>query len=46
VAETANSIHAKLRIPLTALVILHIGAALNHAPIKWDGMLQRIGFTR
>lgn len=46
VAETAKSIHAALRYPLIALIILHIGAALHHALIKRDGVFQRMLFGR
>lgn len=45
-AETAKSIHAALRYPLIALIIVHIGAALNHAMIKRDGVFQRMMFNR
>ena len=45
-AETAKSIHAALRYPLIALILLHIGAALNHALVKRDGVFQRMMFNR
>lgn len=45
-AETAKSIHAALRYPLIALIVIHIGAALNHALIKRDGVFQRMLFNR
>jgi cytochrome b561 len=41
-AETAKTIHATLRYPLIALIVLHIGAALHHAIIKRDGVFQRM----
>ncbi|KKB80913.1 cytochrome B561 [Devosia soli] len=41
-AETAKAIHATLRYPLIALIILHIAAALQHAIIKRDGVFQRM----
>jgi len=41
-AETAKAIHATLRYPLIALIVLHIGAALHHAIIKRDGVFQRM----
>lgn len=45
-AETAKGIHAALRYPLIALIVLHFGAALNHALIKRDGVFQRMWFSR
>jgi cytochrome b561 len=41
-AETAKSIHAFLRYPLVALIVVHIGAALHHAIIKRDGVFGRM----
>ena len=41
-ADTAKSIHATLRYPLVALIAIHMGAALQHAFIKRDGVFQRM----
>ena len=41
-AETAKTIHARLRFPLMALIALHIAAALYHAFIKRDGVVRRM----
>lgn len=41
-AETAKTIHATLRYPLIALILLHVGAALYHAIVKRDGVFQRM----
>jgi cytochrome b561 len=46
VAEIAKGIHAALRYPLIALIVLHIGAALHHALIKRDGVFQRMTVNR
>ena len=45
-AEAAKAFHATLRYPLIALIVIHIGAALNHALIKRDGVFQRMLFNR
>jgi len=41
-AETAKRIHAFLRYPLIALILLHIGAALYHGLIRRDGITKRM----
>ncbi|MGV3574923.1 MAG: cytochrome b [Devosia sp.] len=41
-AETAKRIHALLRYPLIALIVLHIGAAIYHGLIKRDGVVNRM----
>lgn len=41
-ADTAEHIHALLRYPLIALIVLHIGAAFYHAFIKRDGIANRM----
>ncbi len=41
-AQTAKSIHSALRLPLIALVALHIGAALYHGLVRRDGIFQRM----
>ena len=41
-AASAKQVHAILRIPLIALILLHIGAALYHGLIKRDGIVQRM----
>ncbi len=42
VAAIAKQVHATLRFPLIALIVLHIAAALYHGLIKRDGMLRRM----
>jgi cytochrome b561 len=46
IAETAKAIHATVRIPLTLLIIVHIGAALHHAVVRRDGVFNRMWFGR
>ena len=41
-ADTAKQIHAVLRFPLIALIVLHISAALYHAIVKRDGVARRM----
>lgn len=41
-AETAKRVHALLRFPLVALIVLHIGAALYHGIVKRDGIAKRM----
>lgn len=41
-AETGKRIHAFLRYPLIALILLHIGAALYHGLIRRDGITKRM----
>lgn len=45
-AETAKQIHRTLRVPLIALIVLHISGALYHAVIKRDGVFGRMAPRR
>lgn len=41
-AERAKAIHAFVRFPLVALIVLHVGAALYHGFARRDGVLSRM----
>lgn len=42
IAETAQAIHGTVRFALALLILMHIGAALQHLIIKRDGVFGRI----
>lgn len=41
-AETAKAIHGTVRFALALLILMHVGAALQHLLIKRDGVFGRI----
>lgn len=41
-AETAKAIHGTVRFALALLIVMHVGAALQHLLIKRDGVFGRI----